>query len=167
MILRAVFLFSTLVLFYSALLPADSPHSTKKSTEKSIPVYDRVQPENSISDAEEAIQATNQNLSAEQSETHWQKTKQGADSVWKETKKTSNEAWVVTKEGSQKAWDSTKESSEEVWKITKDGSKKAWDGTKETSSDAWKATKEYSNKAWDATKSAVHDGADYVSDKTK
>ena len=51
--------------------------------------------------------------------------------------------------------DATVETSKDAWNATKSGSGKAWDKTKEVSGDAWGATKE-----------AVHDGAEYVEEKT-
>ena len=45
-------------------------------------------------------------------------------------------------------------------------SKDAWDATKRGSAQVWDKTKEVSGEAWDASKEAVHDGADYVKDKT-
>ena len=50
----------------------------------------------------------------------------------------------------------TVETSKDAWEATKSGAGKAWDKTKELSGDAW-----------DATKEAVHEGAEYVEEKTE
>ena len=52
--------------------------------------------------------------------------------------------------------DTAVETSQEAWRDTKRGAGKAWSATKEVSGDAW-----------DATKEAVHDGAEYVEEKTE
>jgi hypothetical protein len=133
-----------------------------QSEAKSFPLKN----ENSENPQTAAVNPVNSEAKKDTS-SKWLQAKENADQAWQETKKTSQNAWDKTKQGSGKAWDSTKETSVEVWKTTKDGSKKVWVETKKASSSAWEATKEGSKEAWKATKSAVHEGADYVSEKTK
>lgn len=98
---------------------------------------------------------------------NWGKAKQDAGNAWKETKTMSSSAWGATKKGSDQAWDATKKGSNEVWGSTKKTSSEVWDITKDGSKKAWDKTKKASSSAWKATKSAIHDGADYISEKTK
>ena len=46
-------------------------------------------------------------------------------------------------------------------------SQEAWSDTKSAAGTTWDKTKEVSGDAWDATKEAVHDGAEYVEEKTE
>ena len=58
------------------------------------------------------------------------------------------------------------EATDKVSDTAVETSKDAWSATKRGSSAAWEKTKEVSGEAWDATKGAVHDGAEYVEEKT-
>jgi len=65
------------------------------------------------------------------------------------------------------AADKSSDAAKEVGHAVSESSSDAWESTKKTSSDAYDKTKEVSSDAWESTKGAVHDGADYVSEKTK
>ena len=72
-----------------------------------------------------------------------------AESFWSKAGRDFNEATDTVS-------DTAVETSQEAWRDTKRGAGKAWSATKEVSGDAW-----------DATKEAVHDGAEYVEEKTE
>ena len=59
-------------------------------------------------------------------------------------------------EATETVSDTAVDTSKDAWKATKSGAGAAWDKTKEVSSDVW-----------DGTKKAIHDGAEYVEEKTE
>jgi len=65
------------------------------------------------------------------------------------------------------AADKTKDAAKEVGSAAGESSSKAWNKTKEVSSDSWDKTKKVSSDVWNKAKGIAHDGAEYVSEKTK
>jgi hypothetical protein len=74
---------------------------------------------------------------------------------------------TITNANWSDAADKTGEAAKEVGNAVSESSSDAWVKTKEVSSEGWDKTKEVSEETWKGTKSAVHDGADYISEKTK
>jgi len=73
---------------------------------------------------------------------------------------------VATAAWAEGFWSKVGKGIDDAADATVETSKDAWDATKKGSSAAWDKTKEVSGDAWDGTKEAVHDGAEYVEEKT-